>query len=152
MTSLWEQVKEIEDRLEMTIAFTLVQFFYDFFVSVIDETGMFYVCYVVFVLATGACMVHSGKVVQSAQAIVWSMMQNFSMMIFNQNLTRVVTGYVDASSEMYWSVSAMRLAAGISIVTVAIVLPEAILQSTFMQQSVSLLLHMLTDASSNMLT
>lgn len=149
MSEMWEQVREIQDRLDSTITFTLVRFFYDFLASVMDMSGIFYACYILFLMSSAAMSMCYQK--DSAGMIIWSMVQNFSMMIFSQNMTLAATGYIDASSRMHLSVSSIRLASGLSILILATVLPETILHKTFTQRSVSLLLYMLTDASSSIL-
>ena len=150
MSVLWEHVRGVEDRLDSTITFTLVRFFYEFLSEFTDTEGIYYLCFVVFVLSSGAPRVF--KNTSEAQGMVWDMVQNFSIMIFSQNLTRSATGYVDASSRMHWSTATTRLTAGVSILIMISALPASFVRQSFTQRSVSLLLYMLTDATSDVIS
>lgn len=141
---------QIESRLDSTITFTIVRFFYDFMTRSLAEMEIFFACYLLFLSSSLALKVWTRN--NSAETIILTMVQNFSAMLISQNLTRSITGYVDAKSGMHVSVSGMRLVAGISMLLSVATLPEYVLQKQFTQTSISLLLYMLTDSSSSILT
>ena len=150
MTSVWTQIKDVEDRLDTTITFTLVRFFYEFLLKMTDSDSVFYLCFIVFLISSHATTTLADSM--SASKIVWEMIQNFSMMTFSQNLTRTATGYLDASTSMHWSTWSTHLASGFSLLILITVLLKTIAASSFTRRSVSLLLYMLTDSTSSILT
>jgi hypothetical protein len=149
MDAIWTQIKDVEDRLDTTITFTLVRFFYEFLLKLSDQESVFYLCFIVFLISSYANTILPDST--SAPKMVWEMFQNFSMMTFSENLTRTATGYLDASSSMHWSTWSTHLASGFALLILITVLPQTLAAATFTRRSVSLVLYMLTDSTSSIL-
>ena len=126
------------------------RFFYDFMTRTLKEIATFFACYLLFLCSTLASNMWSHtKLNDSAETNFLTMIENFSALLLSQNMTRTITGYLDAESGIHASVSGMRLVAGVSMLLNVAILPEYVLQKQFTQTSISLLLYILTDSSSS---
>jgi hypothetical protein len=143
-----DEVREVQARLDSTITFTLVRFLYTFLAARTDAQGVAYVSFVVFVFTSGLTAAFPRGVI----AMISAMVQTFSAMVFSQNLTHAATSVFGATVAMHWSLTSTHLAAGVAVLLLLSALPTALAERAFTQRFVGIMLFMLTDATSVVLT
>ena len=111
--------------------------------------GVYYICFFAFLLAHGLGAIDHNH--DTALSKVCDMTRNFSIMLFVQHASRSASSNLDATSTMHISAMSMHTAAGYSILLLAAVIPKYILNASFTQRSISLLLYILTDSTSQVL-
>lgn len=146
---LFKHVSEIQDRLDTAITFTLVNFFHDTLKQNIDDLGIYYLCFFAFFCAHAVGV--SQKIKDTALSHVCNMTQGFSIMVAVQHISRTATSAFGASSHMHSSSMSLHIAAGYSVLLLSAIIPKRFLDTSFSQRSISLLLYILTDSTSQIL-
>ena len=132
MDTLVAKINEFEDRLDSAITFTLVRFFYAYLIRFVDAIGVYMLCVIVFIVANAF-----PDTPDSAHAIVWGMLRNFSILILSQHAMNITSDRVTSSVGMHASVASMHLATGISILVLVTALPDAMQMHEFTRRSIS---------------
>lgn len=146
---LLQQIETLQDRLDTAITFTLVNYFHQTLERNFDVMGVYYLCFLAFIVASGFKHVDGNR--DTALSRVCDMTRNFSIMLFVQHASRSTSSDFTATSSMHISAMSIHTAAGYSILILVAIIPKYIINLSFTQRSISLVLYILTDSTSAIL-
>lgn len=149
MPGFHEQFQEIQRRLDSSITYTLVNYFETSLQKTLDSRGIYYACFFTFFSAYVIEYLRTGRESQMTQ--VCEMTKNFSVLVFVQHISNSATSLLGASNTMHPSSMSMHIAMGCSVLILAAIIPHSILDMPLTQNTISLLLFIVTDSVSKIL-